>query len=293
VRDIHHVGKLAETKTILRRTLMSIAASKGFEPLIDSHPRYFSNRVETCGCFPPHERRLMGSIHQIGSADFKSDSCNAKIICTHCDDKSDIPLRFLERLVPEVAVRSNITRIFRWVPHTYEALREHIERRHHPLLEYFVTGWETLSPELQMRWLGHNHFRMPTWRSWSSVVCRNRPQRHKMINQSTRLKKFVMSQLDDDGPLFGIPEMPAGFGGKVSNNNVARIVAEYMERVKDVGLRWLKEKIEKEGINALKGILNEEGVLVGELGGRESDGSDEEESDVFSYDTLTESDTDY
>jgi hypothetical protein len=179
------------------------------------------------------------------------------------------------------------------IPHTYEALREHIERRHNPLLEYFVTGWQSFPPELQMRWLSHNHFRMPTWRSWSSVVCRNRPQRHKMMNQSRRLKKFVISQLDDDGPIFGIPAMPAGFGGKVSNNNVARIVNDYMERVKDVGLRWLKEKIEKEGINALKGILNEEGVLVGELGGGESDESEEEESDVFSYDTLTESDTDY
>jgi hypothetical protein len=178
------------------------------------------------------------------------------------------------------------------VPHTYEALREHIERRHNPLLEYFVAGWEALSPELQQRWLRHNHFRTPGWKSWSSVVSRNRPQRNK-INQSRKLKRFVLSQLDDDGPIFGVPEMPAGFEGKVSKSNVARIVNDYMDCVRDVGLRWLKEKIEKEGINTLKGILDQEGVLVGELGAGESDGSDEEESDAYSYDTLTESDTDY
>jgi hypothetical protein len=60
-----HGAERAETKTILRRTLMSIAASKGFELPVDPHRRYHGNHIEMCGCFSGHEPKLVGSIHQM------------------------------------------------------------------------------------------------------------------------------------------------------------------------------------------------------------------------------------
>lgn len=160
------------------------------------------------------------------------------------------------------------------------------------ILSVFYCGWKALSPTLQHGWFTDGIFGTPEWKSWSVVICEYR-FRQIEINQPRKLRRFIISQLDDEEPILGFPEMPAGFKGKLSRRNVARIVNDYMECVKNVGLRWLKEN-EKEGINILEGIFNEKGAIVMELGGSESDSSYEEaDSDDYNYNPSSESDSNY
>jgi hypothetical protein len=165
------------------------------------------------------------------------------------------------------------------IPHSIEALQEHVRLKHPPLLDYCITGWDALPDRLKQKWFTgiprysagcHRAifvgYSPRPWTSWSEFACDNLTIRQKQICDKEPLETFVSKQIKHEGTLFGLPPIPEGFC-KFSENSfisrrealeyhiASRAVEEYFACVNVKAEQWLRQKIKKEGIAALRSVL--------------------------------------
>src|SRR5271169_1061841 len=167
------------------------------------------------------------------------------------------------------------------IPHSIEALQEHVRLKHPPLLDYCITGWEALTDSLKQKWFSRIprytagctslHFagyHPRTWTSWGEFACENiNSLRKKQTRDKEPLTTFVSKQIKHEGTVFGLPPIPEGFRKCSENSSISRrgndleygianlMVDEYLACVNVKAKQWLKQKINKEGITALPSIL--------------------------------------
>lgn len=75
--------------------------------------------------------------------------------------------------------------------------------------------------------------------------------------------EYIANKMQYTGEVFGIPEVPVGFGDFVKSNMAWKVVTECFERAKGEVWEYLRGRIEREGLGVLRGIMEGGPVLVG------------------------------
>src|SRR5436189_454299 len=95
------------------------------------------------------------------------------------------------------------------IPHSIQALQEHIRLQHPALLDYCATGWEALPDSLKKIWLkglprysagcrsvslvGYDNPR--TWTSWGAFACENI---YRKNSKNWSLESLVAEEINDE-----------------------------------------------------------------------------------------------
>ena len=183
------------------------------------------------------------------------------------------------------------------IPHSIQALQDHVTLQHPALLDYCTAGWEALPDRLKKIWLeglprysvGCFRVRLVdcngprTWTSWGEFACEN-IKRKRCRDRS--LWDLVKEEISDEGMFFGLPPIPDGFHKFSKDSALANfgtiavsVADEYLYRARVKAERYMVRKIEKEGIAAMQRALEADDIfhIIGE-----EDDSDEAKSSVES-----------
>jgi hypothetical protein len=157
------------------------------------------------------------------------------------------------------------------IPRSYENLKEHISKKHKPLLESFEKGWKALSPSMQI-----NFFLSADnqgWTSWIHYAVMDSGELDVTRNASARsseLSNYVAEKMHDVGDFYGLPFNPPPYLNFPLGTNdpsfsfewemsVARkTVKMCLDRAKIELVDKFSQLIQREGVNVLNAIAEGE-----------------------------------
>jgi hypothetical protein len=91
------------------------------------------------------------------------------------------------------------------------------------------------------------------WVSWSVFIYADMP--YTMFPQFKALD-YLVTKMEYTGEIYGLPEMPEGFGDIMKSTMAGKVIGECLERAKAEAWDYLKERIEREGVQVLQQILD-------------------------------------
>jgi hypothetical protein len=84
---------------------------------------------------------------------------------------------------------------------------------------------------------------------------------YTVFSQLSPAMNYIDSKMEHVGHIHGFPAVPSGYGDIEKHSLAWRAVNECLERAKSESWKYLKGRIDKEGIQVVKQILDGEPVL--------------------------------
>jgi hypothetical protein len=166
------------------------------------------------------------------------------------------------------------------------------------MLSSFDAGWQSLSPELKVKWVthppkGNRHHSLETWKSWTVYAFSNMMISKGWQRKTESLSGYLVGRMRYAGELFGIPEEFRIFGpepasseedegdeeddeegeddeddgdGILVNVSLKDQIAErftqyFLGQIKEECEQWVKDTVASGGVGALKPLLEADSVL--------------------------------